>query len=243
MLVKPTPLPDSLCRRADGPARDGQAQDIREYQGCQCFRPARYRRDRGASIPLSLGARGGGEGFWRRRPLSHQAHPPTFLGTGGAPPCTPRRGVRPLHPARRRSRACVGASGRFPACPRVRVRGQSLIVCVARSSRISGVFRHGAVTMASQWRHRAVTERQRAVMDRRAVVAEAQRTAAEPRGWKGLVWKRHWHWSHLSSDGRGAGGRFPDAPTQGASLWLAPSPPVCGRVYGATLAQSFAFCK
>ena len=45
-------------------------------------------------------------------------------------------------------------------------------------------------------------------MDRRAVVAEAQRTAAEPRGWKGLVWKRHWHWSHLSSDGRGAGGRF-----------------------------------
>ncbi len=45
-------------------------------------------------------------------------------------------------------------------------------------------------------------------MDRRAVVAEAQRTAAEPRGWKGLVWKRHWHWSHLSSDGRGARRRF-----------------------------------
>ena len=61
-------------------------------------------------------------------------------------------------------------------------------------------------------------------MDRRAVVAEAQRTAAEPRGCKGLVWKRHWHWSHLSSDGRGSEGRFPDAPPQGASLWLAPCP-------------------
>ena len=61
-------------------------------------------------------------------------------------------------------------------------------------------------------------------MNRRAVVAEAQRTAAEPRGCKGLVWKRHWHWSHLSSDGRGSEGRFPDAPPQGASLWLAPCP-------------------
>ena len=29
-------------------------------------------------------------------------------------------------------------------------------------------------------------------MDRRAVVAESSWTAAEPRGCKGLVWKRHW---------------------------------------------------
>ena len=59
-------------------------------------------------------------------------------------------------------------------------------------------------------------------MNRRAVVAEAQRTAAEPRGWKGLVWKRHWHWSHLSSDGRGTGGRFPGCAATGGISMVSP---------------------
>ena len=66
-------------------------------------------------------------GEMRKAPSFHLAHRPTLLGTGGLT-ILPRK-QRPLHPARRRSRACFGASGRFPACPRVRVRGQSLIVC------------------------------------------------------------------------------------------------------------------
>ena len=91
-------------------------------------------------------------------------------------------------------------------------------------------------------------------MDRRAVVAEAQRTAAEPRGCKGLVWKRHWHWSHLSSDGREAGRRFPRRPSAGEFSVVSPRSEMYaagsreekragGPLPRGTIAQSFLFCN
>ncbi len=91
-------------------------------------------------------------------------------------------------------------------------------------------------------------------MNRRAVVAEAQRTAAEPRGWKGLVWKRHWHWSHLSSDGRGTVGRFPGCAATGGISMVSPLSKMYvagskeekragGRLPGGTIAQVFGFYK
>ena len=51
----------------------------------------------------------------------------------------PRRGLRPLHPARRRSRACVGASAALPHLLPSMERGQPLIVVSEFFSRISGV--------------------------------------------------------------------------------------------------------
>ncbi len=57
-------------------------------------------------------------------PLSHLAHPPTFLETGGLP-LYPRRGLRPctLLGERRRYRLLTSASGRFLTCPRQRGQG------------------------------------------------------------------------------------------------------------------------
>ena len=76
------------------------------------------------------GAKAGRGGFWRRAPLSHLAHPPMFLETGGLP----------LHlPAEHRTPCTLlGGWGRFLAFPRVRGAGResfsrpqphSLIVC------------------------------------------------------------------------------------------------------------------
>ena len=91
-------------------------------------------------------------------------------------------------------------------------------------------------------------------MKRRAVVAESSWTAAEPRGCKGLVWKRHWP---LVSPflGRSWGwGTFPQMRRHREILY---GFPLCtmyaagskaekragGPLHGGTIAQSFAFCN
>ena len=70
----------------------------------------------------------------------------------GSPPVPPA-GAAPLHPARRRSRACVGASGRFLACPRRRWGGarggRGLVQRFPSSLAMSGADAGGMMGRAS----------------------------------------------------------------------------------------------
>ena len=151
---------------------------------------------------------GRGRGFLAAEAVVPPSPPSNVFGYRGGSPLYPPAGAAPPAPCAAPVASLRWRIGTLPSLPPGAGTGTvfdcMLLSFSAEFRGLQAWSRHNGVTKASG----AVTERQRAVMDRRAVVAEAQRTAAEPRGWKGLVWKRHWHWSHLSSDGRGARRRF-----------------------------------
>ena len=110
--------------------------------GVRCY-PARTAW-RVRTLPNPSRVRGGdGGGLWWRRPLSHRAHPPTFSRTRGLA-LYPRRELRPLHPARWRSRACVGGPGASLTFPRTwgQERGLMVAGAVVPPSPPSDVFQN-----------------------------------------------------------------------------------------------------
>ena len=92
------------------------------------------------NLPSATGAGIRGEGSWWPAPLSHLAHPPTFLETGGlavppagaAPPapCLGNGGQRFLTCASGRFLTC--ASGRFLACPTARPTSRCRAPCLGK---------------------------------------------------------------------------------------------------------------
>ena len=136
----------------------------------------------GLGRPSAEGLAWPGPSFSGGSGLAWAAIPPTppsnvFQDRGTR--CTSRR-LRPLHPARRRSRACVGASAALPHLPPSMGQGQSLIVVSEFFSRISG----GSGTEASRSHRASIASHRGSIADpsriHRVSIASHRASIAHP---------------------------------------------------------------